>query len=158
MESPEIHVLNRIRWQFFGTLTFKSERLSERRRYHMAYAHLRQIAKQFRVPFKGLLWVLRQEEGEMFGRLHFHYLLAGLDRRNVHPTTCHWIMNQWEDIGGGMARVSRFDPRLNAGAYLLKDLSFDDSSLAGGAYESAKFGSGTCQLTIAHSVWKKASE
>jgi hypothetical protein len=26
METPEIHVLNRINWQFFGTLTFKSER------------------------------------------------------------------------------------------------------------------------------------
>jgi len=32
----------------------------------------------------------------------------------------------------------------------------DDSSLAGGAYESAKFGSDACRITIANSVWKTA--
>jgi hypothetical protein len=30
MEAPEIHVLKEIPWQFFGTLTFKQERLPER--------------------------------------------------------------------------------------------------------------------------------
>jgi len=53
-----------------------------------------------------------------------------------------------------MARVSVFDPQLNAEAYILKDLPrFDDSSLAGGFHESGKFSWGDCQLTIANAVW-----
>ncbi len=156
MELPEIHVLNRIRWQFFGTLTFKSMRISERKRHHMWYAFLRQSARHFHMPFERLLWVLRNEEGEITGRLHFHFLLAGLDRRYQNPSTCFWLMDQWEQLKGGMARVTVFDPRLNAGAYILKDLTLDDASLGGGFYESAKFGGGECQLTIAHSVWKTA--
>lgn len=157
MELPEIHVLNRIRWQFFGTLTFTSERISQRRRYHMWYAFLRRTAKQYRMPFSRLLWVLREEQGEKFGRVHFHFLLAGLERRNLNRSSCFWLIDQWKQRKGGMAQVTLFDPRLNAGGYILKDLAnFDDSTLGGGAYESAKFGSDTCQLTIAHSVWKMA--
>lgn len=157
MDLPEIHVLNRIRWQFFGTLNFKSERMSQRRRHHLWFAFLRQSARFHKVPFGKLLWVLREEEGESFGRVHFHFLLAGLERRDANPSNCFRLMARWEQLGGGMARVSRFDPRLNAGSYLLKNLGdFDDSSLGGGAYESAKFGSDACRLTIAHSVWKTA--
>ena len=53
-------------------------------------------------------------------------------------------MDLWEKLGGGMARVSVFDPRLNAGAYILKDLNaFGDSTLAGGYHESGKFSWGT---------------
>lgn len=158
MELPEIHVLNRIRWQFFGTLTFKSERLSQRKRYHMWYAFLRQSARHFRLPFHRLLWVLRDERGESTGRAHFHFLLAGLDRRNLNPSSCFWLMHQWEQLRGGMARVSVFDPRLNGGSYILKDLAFNDSTLGGGFYESARFGCEACQLTIANSVWKTAKK
>lgn len=158
MEIPEIHVLNRIRWQFFGTLTFKSERLSQRKRMGMWFALLRQVSRQFKVPYKHLLWVLRQEDGEKFGRTHFHYLLAGLDRRCEIPTTCFWLMNRWERLKGGMSRVTVFDPRLSAGSYILKDLGgFNDSTLGGGFYESAKLSSQDCQLTIADAVWKVAS-
>lgn len=155
MEIPEIHVLNRIRWQFFGTLTFRSERLSERKRFGMWFAALRQISRHYKVPFDRLLWVLRREEGEKFGRTHFHYLLAGLDRRYENRTTCFWQMDCWEKLRGGMARVTVFDPRLSAGSYILKDLAnFDDSTLGGGFYESAKLSSQDSQLTIADAVWK----
>jgi hypothetical protein len=77
METPEIHVLNRINWQFFGTLTFKSERLPERVRLAMFFAYLRQFCRQFGLKFPKLLWCLRQEQGELTGRRHFHYLIAG---------------------------------------------------------------------------------
>lgn len=157
MEIPEIHVLNRIHWQFFGTVTFRSERLSERKRFGMCFALLRQTSKEFQVPFRRLLWVLRREDGEKTGRTHFHYLLAGLNRRFENPTTCFWLMNRWEQLRGGMSRVSVFDPRLNAGSYILKDLNrFDDSTLGGGYYESSKFSSEDSQLTIADAVWKVA--
>ena len=76
METPELHVINKIHWQFFGTLTFKRDRMVERWRLGMWFALLRLTAKQFEIPFPKLLWVLRQEKGEQFGRIHFHYLLA----------------------------------------------------------------------------------
>jgi hypothetical protein len=141
----------------FGTLTFKTERLSERKRYHTWFALLRRAARHFRKDFGQMLWTLRAENGERTGRAHFHFLLAGLEARAACPTTCFFLMDLWEKLGGGMARVSVFDPRLNAGAYILKDLHpFDASSLAGGFHESGKFSWGDCTLTIANSVWNAA--
>lgn len=157
MEVPETHVMNKVHWQFFGTLTFKKERMAERHRLGMWFALLRQTGKQFKTPFPNLLWILRQERGELFGRTHFHYLLAGLDRRVEHPTTCFWLMNRWEQLNGGMSRVHVFDPRLGAGAYMLKgEGAFNDRTLGGDTYESTKFASPDCELMIANSVWKVA--
>jgi hypothetical protein len=155
MEAPEIHVLKEIPWQFFGTLTFKQERLPERIRLSMFFALLRKSAKAHRVPFKKLLWCLRQEDGEATGRRHFHFLLAGLPPEACSIRTCFALKNGWEALKGGMARVSLFDPRLDAGSYLTKP----PAGLAdpGDAYESAKFGSSTCSLMIAEAVWKFAA-
>ena len=44
LESPDLHLLCGERWQFFGTLTFKQERLPERVRQTMFHAALRQLA------------------------------------------------------------------------------------------------------------------
>jgi hypothetical protein len=152
METPEIHILSKIDWQFFGTLTFKSERLPERVRLALYFALLRRVAAEFRVHFPRLLWCLRQEQGEQFGRRHFHYLLAGLPASGVSKTTCFFQMSIWEKLGGGMARVSEFDPRLNGEAYILKCLGCADP---GDFYESAKFG-GHCQLMLLDSVYRVA--
>ena len=152
MESPDIHKLRLIDWQFFGTLTFKSERLPERVRLSAYFALMRKVAKQFRVFFPNLLWCLRLEKGEATGRVHFHYLLAGLPRQVVTTTTCFLQMSIWEQVGGGMARVHLFDPRLNGAGYLLKDLG--NSADAGDLYESAKFGGGHCQLMFSNAAEK----
>jgi hypothetical protein len=52
-----------------------------------------------------------------------------------------------------MARVTRFDPRLDAGSYLTKP---DGPADPGDAYESAKFGSSASSLMIAQAVWRFA--
>jgi hypothetical protein len=156
METPEIHVLNRINWQFFGTLTFKSERLPERVRLQMFFAYLRQFCRQFGLKFPKLLWCLRQEQGELTGRRHFHYLIAGAPASLAYLTTCFWLQDKWEKLGGGMARVHVFDPRLNAGAYILKHRGLDDASLGGDAYESAKFSGKACELLLADRLWEVA--
>ena len=157
MEIPEIHVLNKVHWQFFGTLTFKKERMAEKHRLGMWFALLRLTARNFDMRFQKLLWVLRQEKGEQFGRTHFHYLLAGLERRCANSSTCFWLMDCWKKRGGGMSRVHVFDPRLNGGSYMLKtQYGFSDRTLGGDHYESAKFSSPDCELMIANSVWKVA--
>ncbi|MDA0766775.1 MAG: hypothetical protein O3A92_08130, partial [Verrucomicrobia bacterium] len=59
---------------------------------------------------------------------------------------------------GGMARIELFDPRLNAGAYITKDLArLGNASLSRGFHETGKFSWGDCTLTIANSVWKAAA-
>jgi hypothetical protein len=158
MEAPEIHVLNQIGWQFFGSLTFKQERLPERVRLSMFFALIRKAARDVRVPFKKLLWCLRQERGEATARRHFHFLLAGLPVEAVSLRTCFSLKNAWEQLKGGMARVTVFDPALDGGSYLLKPDSHSASPVdAGDTYESTKFGGGFCNLMIAQSVWRLAT-
>jgi len=72
---------------------------------------LRRAARCFKKDFHQLLWTLRAENGERAGRAHFHFLLAGFETK----AACFFLMDRWEKLGGGMARVSVFDPRLNAG-------------------------------------------
>jgi len=151
MESPETQLLTQVRWQFFGTLTFKSERLPERVRLGMYFALMRRVAYESRVYFPRLAWCLRQEQGEELGRRHFHFLLTGLPKRWVTKASCFYLMAQWERIGGGMARVTVFDQRLNGAGYITKCLGeFPD---AGDRYESAKFESRHCDLMLSDAVW-----
>jgi hypothetical protein len=77
MSTPVLHVLDKITWQIFATLTFKSERLPERVRLSLFFALLREFCVQFDLKFPYLLWRLRQEQGETLGRRHFRCLLAG---------------------------------------------------------------------------------
>lgn len=157
MEAADIHVLKEVPWQFFGTLTFRKERLPERIRLSMFFALMRRTAKAHRVRFHRLLWCLRMEHGEATGRRHFHFLLAGLPSEATTIRTCFALKNGWEDpalIRGGMARVTLFDPRLDAGRYLTKP---DGHADPGDAYESAKFGSHSSSLMIAHAVWRFAN-
>ena len=157
MDTPELLVLSRIEWELFATLTFKSERLPERVRLSLFFALLREFCAEFDLRFRYLLWCLRQERGEVSGRRHFHLLLAGVRGTLVNQTTCFWLMDKWEKLGGGMARIHVFDSRLNAGSYILKRCGFSRNAVdLGDAYESAKFASKACELMLADRVWKVA--
>lgn len=136
MESPDVYQLTRISWQFFGTLTFASERLPEKIRLSMWFAHCRKTCSNFRLYFPSSLWCLRQEKGETFGRRHFHYLLGGLPEKAATKSTCFAHMAEWERLGGGMARVRLFDPAQNGVGYISECLGMS----APDSYESAKFG------------------
>jgi hypothetical protein len=78
METALTYTLQRVHWQFFGSLTFKSAKLPERVRVTMFFALVRCLCRWHKVPFRKCVWVLRQESGEISGRLHFHFLIAGL--------------------------------------------------------------------------------
>ena len=149
MEKPDVHLLMGINWQLFGSLTFKQERLPERVRLSMFFAFARTLCKWHRVYFPELVWCLRQEFGEIGGRRHFHCLIAGLPRHVVHVPTCMALKALWEQVGGGMARISEFDPTLNGEGYLLKCLGVPSD--LGDLYESTKFG-GDCELMLSKSV------
>ena len=64
------------------------------------------------------------------------------------------LMSQWETLGGGMARVSRYDSSLDGLDYILKGSGLTESKAtrwAGDYHELAKFGH-SCDVTLSESV------
>lgn len=147
MESPDVYQLGRVEWQFFGTLTWKSERLPERVRVSMFFALLRRLAGWHRVHFRFVVWALRLEKGEISGRNHFHFLMTSLPAFAVCEATAFAMMAQWEALGGGMARIRIFDRQLNGADYITKCIGIDGAD----SYESSKFGANGCHLMLSKS-------
>ncbi len=142
LESPDLLALCGEAWQFFGTLTFKQERLPERVRQSMFNAAFRQLAGELHLYFPRLPWCRREELGEHLGRRHYHFLLTGLPARAANLSTCFFLMHAWEKIGGGMARVRLYDQGQDGLEYITKCLSGQD------AYETSKFAEGLSHLTL----------
>lgn len=145
MEKPDVYILSQVAWQFWITLSFKSDALqSEKLRQSLWFALLRGLAGWYRVDFNRLLWVRRAELGETSARLHWHALLAGLPDEAKHRATCFSIKNYWEKVGGGMARVYMYDRGRSALDYMFKGQAALEGThhISDGAehYESGKFG------------------
>lgn len=154
MESADIYVLSKLRWQFFGSLTYRTERLPERVRLSMFFALMRKVAKDFRLYFPGMPWCLRLERGEIGSRLHNHFLLCGVPESAVSVATCFAMMRTWEKkLRGGHARVRVFDPRLSGVDYVAECLGYEGAD----AYESAKFGTNGRELKYSNAVWDEAN-
>ena len=153
--NPELLSLSIIDWQLFCTFTFKQNELSERVRLAMLFAVLRTLAHNSGLHFKKLLWVVRTERGEQFGRLHYHALIAGLPSHWKNWATANSLEKLWRKIGGGHPRVSVFNPSLDGVDYILKrgdELARSLSARRGGDnHELCKFG-GSCDLTLSESV------
>jgi hypothetical protein len=154
MKSADIYVLSKLRWQFFGSLTFRTERLPERIRTSMFFAVIRKVAKDFRVYFPALPWCLRLERCEINQRLHHHFLLTGLPESAACVATCFAMMRSWENkLRGGHARIRLFDPRLSGVDYVAECLGYEGAD----AYESAKFGQSGRKLMYSRAVWDEAN-
>jgi len=155
METALTYTLQRVHWQFFGSLTFKSVKLPERVRLSMFFALVRCLCRWHKVPFRKCVWALRQEPGEIGGRLHFHFLIAGLPPYAVQVATCMSIKAQWETLGGGMARVREYDSRKQGLEYTLKCLNVTN----GGAnlYEVGKFSHSADEVMLSNSIWDPAN-
>lgn len=150
-------------WQFFGSMTYKNKgTMSEAVRRKMQFQFLRRVAALGKLHFNSLEWVIREEFGEATGRLHWHFLIAGMPAHNVTSNTNLFLMGYWEGMGGGMARIRLYDEGQNAASYICKGL--EDSSGAN-AYEVGKFGytapDGSVMLIPAQSLlrqWKRDLE
>jgi len=149
-ESALTYTLQKVPWQFFGTLTFRSARVPERKRITKWFALARKIARWHKVNFPKLVWALRMESGEISGRLHYHFLLANLPLYAVQRGTCFSLMAQWEKLGGGMARVREYDSTLGGLDYFLKCLHIDPGA---NAYEVGKFSGSVDGLLLSDSMW-----
>jgi len=157
--SGLLYQLSSVPWDWFGTLTFGMRKVPldqsqpdllqktakfkivgsrvppARVRSSMYFQWLRQQEHHWRQ--KTTQWVLRHEKGEIGGRPHLHFLIRALPSS---ANTSHFrmaAMNRWELLGGGMARIRRFDNQTFGGekdavCYVLKNLGAN-------AYELAKF-------------------
>lgn len=124
--------LARIQWDFFATMSFKGTVPRPNICFGLAFRWLQELAKVGGVPYKRLLIALRGEEGEMFGRFHFHCLIGGTATRNYH-TLQHQAEWLWKlQTGGARVDVRQYD-RSQAGAeYVAK-------CLGANAYELNKY-------------------
>lgn len=132
--SPEHYVANKISWQFFATLTF-SRMPSDAVKQKMLFAWLRWFSEMGRKQQtkrapgtrpERLLWMVREELGEVSGRFHYHALLAGLPQHLVNVKTAMASCAAWENQGGGMARNYIYQSDLDGADYVLKGLTQND--------------------------------
>jgi hypothetical protein len=116
----------------------------------MWFSLARELCRWFRVPWSRAIWALRQEPGEITGRLHFHFLYAGVPPAAVQGATCLSVMAQWERIGGGIARVREYDSRKHGLEYIMKCLGNNNGS---NLYEVGKFSSSADGVMLSNSIW-----
>ena len=150
--NPEIYALSLIEWQLFASLTFKSEKLTDSVRIKMFFALLRRQADHFGVHFPQTIWCLRTERGESTGRIHHHALIAGFPQHAITTATCFSFMRIWEQLGGGMARVTQYSPLLDGVGYVLKGCEAEYRRAGGNYYETKKFG-GHCDVMLSESIF-----
>lgn len=161
-------------WQFFVTLTYGHDGVGgkvpvELVRKKMLFAFLRQVClgryktkqgeRLHRSRWHDLLFLAREEQGEIGGRYHFHLLLGGLPPARHNASEANVMISIWKECGGGIADVRMYDARLDGVSYVLKGLeqwSFEGAN----SYEVAKFDSqGTAMPILSDScvkVWSKA--
>ena len=140
------YTLARIRWDLFGTLTFRGRVPRSSLAFGHAWRHLRHASTLTGQPYARLLIALRQELGELNGRFHFHYLLGGTQTRNA-ITLCHRLEYAWKRQTGAMAKIRPFDHSQAGVAYVTKCLNGAD------VYEMNKFISAD-QVTLSNSVYR----
>jgi len=105
--------------------------------------------------FKDLLWCLRVERGETFGRIHFHAVIAGFPAWFVRWVSTERMCQAWRSFGGGHAKVTVYDSRLDGVDYILADIPGPPSLRTAADYhELTKFGS-SCGVTLSESCFRK---
>lgn len=137
--------IQRTDWDLFVTCTYRNSRtMSEKIRRGMQFEFLRRLAEmgggRRKSSFSELLWVIREEFGEVTNRLHWHCLLSGLPKGIISENTCLFMMGFWEGIGGGMSRIRVYNAEADGASYITKGLEARDWTTQGAnGYEVGKF-------------------
>jgi hypothetical protein len=144
---PEMLLLTKIRWQFFGTLTFREPFLRERatgkaewRRNCKFLKFGRELAAK--IDYSRENWerhninCKRLEQGEIGGLWHNHFLMAGLGDHQVNQSTARTMKAVWQRgcAVGGWCDIRVFDTSQNGVEYVSKCLDPKNK------YEFDKFG------------------
>lgn len=152
-ESPDVYLLSQVPWQFFLTLTYRSEKLADKVKRERFFALHYQVAKWAKVGFGELLWVKRAELGGLTARFHLHSLLGGLPEWMVTRRTCFAIANVWNGaLACGFAKVYVYDQSRNGLDYIFKGLNSTREADRARQYESQKFGDASSAVEFSRSV------
>lgn len=118
---PEAHALRRISWQYFITLTFADEDISESRRVKLVFAFIRYLCKiSNKTHFSRAAWCYRQERGGKGGREHFHLCVAWLREGQERMAICQLAKQWWRERTRSIADVQVYDDALDGIGYILK--------------------------------------
>jgi len=159
MNDGLVRAISRVPWEFFSTPTYTSRTEAGEFlapppslvRDRMFFQYVRQVEKGFKVPNGRLLYVGREELGELNRRPHWHILFAGLNHSvgrgmlpSPNPTSdCHRLRHLWLNHCGksaGFNVVRPYMARLSGVQYIMKGLEFGDYSNHGAnSYEVGKF-------------------
>ena len=143
--------LARVRWDVFGTLTFRSVP-SAKIAHGRAWALMRSGAELVQRPYGELLIALRAELGEKFGRFHFHLLLGGTQTRN-EITLAHQLEHRWFGLfgQGAMSKCRAYDHSRAGVEYVTKCLTA--GTWGANDYELRKFNLADT-VTLSRSVFR----
>jgi hypothetical protein len=121
VDCGEAYHLFRFRWQIFGHVTFAQIEISHRKRLHMLYAALRSSFAAFGLKFRPAIWVRCEEIGKL-GRAapHIHFLIAAIPKHIDLEKFCQRMIREWRRVGGGLYKITPYDPALDGAGYLAK--------------------------------------
>lgn len=140
--------LAHINWDIFASLTFAGKLPIQRRAWRLAWMHLFRAAQSCGVPYSKALIALRSEHGELGDRLHFHYLLGGMEESNLYSLAFRLAYDWKCATGGAHAEIRPYDPQLAGADYIEKCLG------GGNLYELGKFNRSD-RLELSASVLKR---
>lgn len=153
-EDGLLHVLRRVDWQLFCTLTFRGVAPTVGPAKGAFFAWLRTMSRSNKrafIDWRDIQAVVRYELGGIGGRPHLHILFAGLPHdwlcrsgrlrmaqhwsgiridKDFFPTGKVGFARTKEELGYGIAEVLAFDSSLDGVAYIFKP---------GIAYEFSRF-------------------
>lgn len=157
MESATEYQLKLLRWQFFGTVTWAAATLgSVRSRENDLWSFFRDWAIREGCKLAQLPIAVRWEIGEIGGRPHAHFLLAGLRPRSASENTRWRQQRLWEKHG--IARLRLYNPLQDQGdaiAYVCKKSEYAQTHLSrANDYELKKF-SYSDRLVISRGAWRE---
>lgn len=141
--------LARVRWDVFGTLTFRSVP-TPKIAFGRAWALMHRAAELLQRPYSRLLIALRAEYGETTGRFHFHFLLGGTQTRNG-ITLSHQLEHLWFGMHGAISKCRPYDRSLAGVAYVTKCLGL--KTAGANVYEVGKFNLADT-VTLSKSVFR----
>jgi hypothetical protein len=152
LTEPEVYALNRIFWQFFVTLTFRSDQLRPSSRRALMFSWLRDVAGIVpRTHFRKLLWVSRFEHGRGL-RGHFHLCIAGIDSRFITADLCARLELAWRIRAHARAEVLVYDHARDGVGYIMKIPSGGRGS-ASGLTDSSQHGDEEIIPTLSNSLY-----
>jgi hypothetical protein len=155
MESATEYQLKLLRWQFFGTVTWAAKTLgSVRSRETDLWEFFRNWAIRENTKLALLPIAVRWERGEIGGRPHAHFLMAGLPAQSVSENSKWRQQRLWEVHG--IARIRLYDPFGDEGdamSYLCKKSEHARRHVSNAnRYELMKY-SHADRLVITRAAW-----